>query len=439
MQTPPPMHHVFRPVRSLLAISTLFGISAAQSADSSHHSMPGMSGMETSMHDEMPMAFGPIEDSREASGTAWQPSSTPMHAIHSMAGNWAMMTHYNVFLGYDHQSGPRGDDQINSVNWLMFMATKRDGDNELTFRGMFSVEPATTTKKGYPLLFQSGEAYNGEPLIDRQHPHDLFMELSARYRRLVNPDSVFSLYVAPSGEPALGPPAFPHRMSAMDNPAAPISHHWLDSTHISFGVITAGFAQKTWQLEGSWFNGREPDDDRWDIEKPKLDSYSGRLTWNPTPEWSAQVSHGYLKSPEELHPDESVRRTTASIMHLTKLTDATHLTTTIGWGRNDGDQATNAFLIEPSYMTETYTVFARAEYVQKTGEELGLLPDDRKIAVTQFTLGASRELVKNRSYQLAFGASATYSWKPGDLDGLYGDNPIGYWIFLRLRPSAMGH
>ncbi|MEN9401720.1 MAG: hypothetical protein RL091_423 [Verrucomicrobiota bacterium] len=432
-----------RPFRILASVLVAFALIevSAQTPPHPNHSMPGMSGAGMSMEGQMtmPMALGPIQDSQEASGTAWQPADTPMHAAHSMLGNWALMTHYNAFLGYDHQAGPRGDDQVNSVNWLMLMATRREADHELTFRGMFSLEPATTTRKGYPLLFQSGEAYQGQPLIDRQHPHDLFMELSGRYRRILTPDSVFSLYVAPSGEPALGPAAFPHRMSAMDNPAAPISHHWLDSTHIAFGVLTAGFAQKTWQLEGSWFNGREPDDDRWDIEKPKLDSYSGRLTWNPTPEWSAQLSHGYLKSPEELHPDESVRRTTASIMHLTKLADGSHLATTFGWGRNRGDQATNAFLIEPSYMTATYTVFARAEYVQKTGEELGLPPDDRIIPVKQFTLGASRELVKGRPYQLALGASATYSWKPNDLDGLYGKNPVGYWIFLRLRPAAMGH
>jgi hypothetical protein len=406
------------------------------------HPMPAMPGMAVPMEGQMDMAnmaFGPIQDTQEASGTAWQPATTPMHAHHSMLGEWALMTHYNAFLDYDNQSGPRGNDQINSVNWFMLMATKRSGDNELTFRGMFSLEPLTTTRKGYPLLFQSGEAYNGTPLIDRQHPHDLFMELSARYRRLVSEDTVVSLYVAPSGEPALGPPAFPHRMSAMDNPAAPISHHWLDSTHIAFGVLTAGVAQKTWQLEGSWFNGREPDDQRWNIESPKLDSYSGRFTWNPTPEWSTQISQGYLKSPEELHPTESVRRTTVSVMHLTKLDDGSHLATTFGWGRNNGNQATNAFLIEPSYMTENYTVFGRAEYVQKTGEELGLLPDDRKIGVKQLTLGASHELVKNRPYQLALGGSVTYTFKPGDLDTAYGDRPVGFWIFLRLRPAAMAH
>jgi len=340
-------------------------------------------------------------------------------AHHSTMGDWQTMTHYNAFLAYDDQSGPRGVDQFNSINWFMLMTTRRTGENELSFRGMFSLEPLTTTTKGYPLLFQSGEAYRGQPLIDRQHPHDLFMELSARYRRVITDDTVLSLYVAPSGEPALGPPAFPHRMSAMDNPAAPISHHWLDSTHIAFGVVTLGVARKTWQLEGSWFNGREPDDDRWDIEKPKLDSYSGRFTWNPSPEWSAQVSSGYLKSPEELHPDEQVRRTTASVMHFTKLADGSQLATTFGWGRNDGDQVTNAFLIEPSYTTEKYTIFARAEYVQKTGEELGLLPTDRKIGVKQLSLGASRELLGKRPYQLALGASLTYTFKPSDLDAAF--------------------
>lgn len=427
---------------AIVSVAIFIDITAAQSVHAqtaSHdHAMP-MPGMSMPMEDHMSMSFGPISDTQEASGTAWQPEATPMYTRHSMIGDWQIMTHYNVFAGYEHQSGPRGDEQFNSINWVMLMATRRMAENEFTFRGMFSLEPATTTGKGYPLLFQSGESYHGQPIVDRQHPHDLFMELSARYRRLVSPETALSLYVAPSGEPALGPPAFPHRLSAMDNPAAPISHHWLDSTHISFGVLTAGIAQRKWQLEGSWFNGREPDDNRWDIEKPKLDSYSGRLTWNPTSEWSAQVSEGYLKSPEELHPSEHVRRTTASIIHLTKLEDGSHLATTLGWGRNTNHTATEAYLIESSYITKRHTVFARAEYVEKTGEELLLLPEDRKFPIKQLSLGASHELVNNRPYQLALGASATYSFKPSDLDRLYGRNPIGFWIFLRLRPAAMEH
>lgn len=446
--------HPVMPSQPQPAGSTPASGSGAQTSDGTPKTEGGHAGMAIPANDhanmampvgdmpmghEMKMEFGPLPDTQEASGTAWQPAATPMHAHHSMIGDWQMMTHYNVFLSSDHQSGPRGGDQFNSVNWLMLMATRRTGDNELAFRGMFSAEPWTTTGRGYPLLFQSGEAYRGEPLIDRQHPHDFFMELSGRYRRLLTNETVLTFYVAPSGEPALGPPAFPHRQSAMDNPAAPISHHWLDSTHIAFGVLTVGIARKTWQVEGSWFRGREPDDDRWDIERPELDSYSGRFTWNPSAEWSAQISHGYLKEPEELHPGENVRRTTVSVMNHAKLSDGRHLATTMAWGRNGGQTATGAFLVESNLMLDKYTIFARAEYVEKTGEELGLLPDDRIIAIKQLTLGASRELVTRRPYQLALGASLTYSFKPGDLDALYGRNPFGLWVFLRLRPAAMEH
>jgi hypothetical protein len=411
--------------------------------DAHEHAQPSQTSeqSEKQEHGSMTeMMFGGIPDTREASGTAWQPDATPMHAHHSRLGDWNTMTHYNVFLAYDDQSGARGDEQFNSINWLMLMATKRSDENELTFRTMLSLEPWTTTAQGYPLLFQSGEAYHGEPLIDRQHPHDFFMELAVKYRRVVADKTLLSLYVAPSGEPALGPPAFPHRMSSMDNPAAPISHHWLDSSHISFGVLTAGLTRDKWQIEGSWFNGREPDEDRWGIDLTRLDSYSGRLTWNPTPQWSAQVSLGYLKSPEELHPDDDLWRTTASLMHLKKFGDDSHLATTLGWGQNDthGDK-TNAVTLESNWTRNGMSVFGRAEYVEKTGDELDITPHERHFGIKQVSLGMTRELVRSRPWQLAIGGAATYTFKPSSLDALYGEHPIGFWIFLRLRPPAMAH
>lgn len=363
-----------------------------------------------------------------------------MHAHHATLGDWQTMIHYNAFLAYTDQSGPRGDDQFNSINWLMLMATKRTGDNEFALRTMLSLEPWTTTGRGYPLLFQSGEAYHGEPLVDRQHPHDLFMELAARYRRTLADRTIISLYVAPAGEPALGPPAFPHRMSAMDNPAAPIGHHWLDSTHISFGVLTAGVARETWQIEGSWFNGREPDEDRWGVDLTGLDSYAGRLSWNPTPEWSAQISAGYLESPEELHPEDDLWRTTASLMHLKKLQGGGHIATTLGWGRNDTHGGkTDALTIESAWMSHGMSLFGRAEYVEKTGDELQVLPHENRFGVKQVSLGATRELMRHQPWQLALGGAVTYTFKPSRLDAIYGDHPIGFWIFLRLRPAAMDH
>ncbi|HEU5081080.1 MAG TPA: hypothetical protein VFT72_17845 [Opitutaceae bacterium] len=404
--------------------------------------------MDGSMHHDMDMQamemggmgeFGGIPESRDASGTSWQPDETPMHAHHMMMKNdWSVMLHYNAFVGYDRQSGPRGDHQFNSINWLMLMASKTAEDNELTFRTMLSLEPWTATTQGYPLLFQSGESYKGRALVDRQHPHDLFMEVAARYRRVIQQGSVLSFYVAPSGEPALGPTAFPHRMSAMDNPAAPISHHWVDSTHIAFGVVTLGLARKQWQIEGSWFNGREPDEHRWNFDPLKLNSYSGRISWNPTPEWSAQVSGGFLKSPEELHPEENVHRYTASVTRGRKLGQTAHLAATAGWGVNvvSGERS-HAIFAEGDYSNGSWNVYGRAEYVQKTGEELDLAPDHAKWDVTQISVGASRELVSGKPFQAALGTSISYTFAPSELRSLYGDHPIGFWIFLRVRPAAM--
>lgn len=408
--------------------------SMSTSAEQHQHSMSNMD------MSSMNMSFAVIPMSRDASGTAWQPDDTPMYGHHLMTGDWSLMAHYNVFAGYDHQSGPRGDDQFNSINWLMLMATKSTAKDELTLRAMLSLEAWTTTTRGYPLLFQSGESYRGRALVDRQHPHDFFMELAARYRHAFSDDNVGFLYLAPAGEPSLGPPAFPHRLSAMENPSAPITHHWIDSTHISFGVVTAGVVHDKWQLEGSWFNGREPDEHRWNIERPELDSYSGRLTWNPTAAWSAQVSYGYLKSPEELHPREHVWRTTASVMNLTKFGDETHLATTLAWGVNETDrERSHGASLESAWSNGKWNVFGRAEYVQKSGEELELSPEHHLWDVRQFSLGVSRELVHRKPWQLALGGSVSYTLKPHSLDALYGDNPIGYWIFLRLRPAAMGH
>jgi hypothetical protein len=389
-----------------------------------------------------PAQLAGIPHARDASGTAWQPEATPMHAHASRHAprDWQLMAHYNVFAAYTRQSGPRGADQFNSTNWAMLMASRRGRDDELMLRGMFSLEPWTTTARGYPLLFQSGEAYRGRPLVDRQHPHDFFMEVAGRYRRILDDNTILSAYVAPAGEPALGPPAFPHRLSAMDNPAAPLGHHWMDSTHIAFGVLTAGVARGRWQVEGSWFNGREPDEDRWGIDLAPLDSYAGRLSWNPSPQWSAQVSIGYLESPEELHPEDDLWRTTASLIHTAPIGRNGHMATTLAWGRNDIHGArTHALLLESSLHRGSWTTFGRAEYVQKPGRDLELEPHDRRFAVRQLTLGASYELVHGRAWQLALGGSATWSFAPRDLDATYGRRPAGYWIFLRLRPAAMDH
>ena len=428
-------------LRRAIAAGLVGGIlTATGSAQDSMQGMPGMTGM-TGMNPPAMGIFAGVPEARESSGTSWQPDTTPMHAVHEMDGDWMIMTHYSVFLSLDEQLGPRGAHQIDSANWAMFMATRQWSDDELMFRGMFTLEPWTVTDRGYPLLFQTGEAYQGQPLVDRQHPHDVFMELAARYQHALDQTSAVSLYLAPSGEPALGPSAFMHRTSAMDNPAAPISHHWMDSTHISFGVATLGVTSAQWQLEGSWFNGREPGQNRWIIGPPHLDSYSGRLSWNPAPEWSAQISYGYLASPEELYPLESEHRTTASVSHTDSLEGGRVRATTLAWGRNrqDGENS-NALLLESDWqVSRLYTVFGRAEYVEKTGQELDLPAENEKFDISQITLGSCRELTPGRPFELAVGADVSLSFAPSSLAAVYGRRPLGYWIFIRLRPALMEH
>ena len=385
--------------------------------------------------------FAGIPHTREASGTAWQPDSTPMHAHSETIGLWNAMQHYNAFLAYDRQGGPRGDSQLNSINWWMGMASRPLGKGELMLRTMLSLEPATVGKRGYPLLFQTGETYRGAPLVDRQHPHDFFMELAARYRHPVGEATSLSLYFAPSGEPALGPVAFPHRLSAMDNPAAPIGHHWQDGSHITFGVLTAGIAHRNAQLEGSIFTGREPNEERWDIDRMKFDSYSGRLSYNFGPNWSAQASYGYLHSPEILHPEDDVRRTTFSLMHNLPRDDRGNWATTFVWGRNSahGDRTDSLLLESALNLSNKNTVFGRIERVTKTGEELDIEPHDAKHRITQLTIGGVHELTPGRSYQTGIGAAFTFNWTPSSLEPLYGKSPTGFWAFLRIRPAAMQH
>ncbi|HZR09016.1 MAG TPA: hypothetical protein VFA79_10570, partial [Myxococcales bacterium] len=284
---------------------------------------------------------------REGSGTSWMPDSSPLYAHHFMAGNWTLMLHYAAEVGYDDQWSDRGSRRFTSINWVMGMASHPLLGGELTLRGMLSAEPATMGgSKAFPLLLQSGETYGGNPLHDRQHPHDLFMETAAIWRRPVGTDAGVELYAAASGEPALGPTAFMHRVSALNNPLPPIGHHWEDATHIAFGVLTAGVYTQAVKLEGSLFHGREPDENRWDFDFGALDSWSARLSANPTRETSLQISYGFLKSPESLRPSESLHRATASATWSVPWRAKGNLAVTALWGRNiEPDHSTDAFLL----------------------------------------------------------------------------------------------
>ncbi len=267
-----------------------------------------------------------------ASGTSWQPASTRLNMLHKTAGDWLLMFHYNAVVGVNSQGGPRGVTKFESANWFMPMAFRKVGPGTLELRGMFSFEPFTFPPGGSPLLFQTGETYKGQPIIDAQHPHDLFMELSASYTAPVGERATWFAYFGYPGEPALGPTAFMHRASASENPAAALSHHLQDSSHISFRVFTTGFTYRWFKLEGSIFNGREPDENRYNFEAHRWNSRSARLSFAPNGNWSMQVSHGLLRDPEPFEPGD-VRRTTASVTYNKPLAQGSWATSLI-WGRN---------------------------------------------------------------------------------------------------------
>ena len=418
--------------------------------DTPQMNMPGMHGHSA---DEMMIGPAGVSMERMGSGTTWIPDAVTLPNRRHMFGDWMVMAHGFAFAQYDHQSGERGKDQFGSLNWLMLMATHDFAVGRLQARTMLSLDPLTITNRGYPLLLQTGESYNGEPLHDRQHPHDFWMELGALFQRQVTKTIAWSIYAAPSGEPALGPVAFMHRPSAMDNPTAPITHHWQDATHISFGVLTTGFYTHTWQLEGSIFNGREPDQNRWDFDPIKLDSYSGRLTVNPNRSWSLAAGYGYMKSPEALHPTESMHRVTASVLHGKALGNDGQVATTLAWGANkhrtQPTQSHSVLLESEAILGKANTLFGRAEFVQKTAEDLVVdnpvtvssgtvlpgFPATTRFNVGTTQLGYIRELARTHWATIGLGAAGTINFVPSSLEPYYGSkNPIGTFVFLHLRP-----
>jgi hypothetical protein len=376
---------------------------------------------------------------RESSGTSWQPEATPMDMLHTRRDDWTLMLHGFANLVVDRQSGPRGDRKTFSETMLMGEASRPWGAGALTLRSMFSLDP-TMGKSGYPLLLQSGESADGTtPLIDRQHPHDAVMELSARYSLPLGPDASAFVYGGLPGEPALGPPTFMHRASGMRNPEAPITHHWFDSTHITFGVVTAGVTAGAWKAEGSWFNGREPDPQRWNIETRRFDSWSARIGWNPSPAWALQTSYGELKSPEALEPETRVRRLTASAMHQGRIAGR-DWATTLAWSRNDkrapgGRSLLPGVLLESSLAaSERDTVFARYEHVAK--DELFDRADPRHDVawrVAKLSLGYVRDVLKTGPVRWGVGGVVGLARVPAGLEAEYGRRPVSAMLFVQAR------
>ena len=403
-------------------------------------SMPMPMATSDATHDmAMTSAFGPYSMSREGSGTSWQPDATPMGGWHRMQGEWSVMAHGFINAIHDRQTGPRGADKSFAESMAILMGNRPLGPGTLGLRAMVSLDPAMG-RTGYPLLFQTGETADGQThLVDRQHPHDFLMELSTSYSVKLGDDGAAFAYFGLSGEPALGPSAFMHRFSGMRNPEAPLTHHWLDSTHITFGVATLGASRGPVQLEASWFNGREPDQSRWNLETRRFDSWSTRLSWNPTASLSMQASYGDLKSPEQLEPTTRVRRTTASATwHLDGGAD--QWATTLAYGRNrKTGPTTNAsepgWLVESTWVRrDTHTLFARAEQVDNSelfaeGQPL----HGERLRIRKLSLGYIYDFARTGPVKWGAGGLVGFLDAPTRLDPVYRSSPRSYMLFLQGR------
>lgn len=369
-----------------------------------------------------------------------------------------------VFGTFNRQGGPRGDTEFKVQNWWMGMWSRPLTRGSLQFNAMFSLDPATVGKRGYSEIFQAGEAADGRPLIDRQHPHDLLMQLAAVWRRPLTDKTTLTLAGGPIGEPALGPVAFMHRASAAENPTSPLGHHTMDSTHIGMGVITAAVDRAPWTIETSLFNGREPDENRWDIMDPgPLDSWSARLWLRSTPGWEFQVSHGFLREPEELEPG-NLRRTTASAGWMRR-SDPDFTAVTAVFGRNDKDHgAFHGFLTEATHHVGLNSIYGRFEIQQvetplllanqtprgvtlppscpslvhcvggQTGADV-LLTEARD-TVLALTLGGARDVLRTRGFELGIGGDVVFYGVPTALENAYGSRPVSFHVFVRVRPPA---
>ncbi|MBO0950736.1 hypothetical protein [Fibrella forsythiae] len=437
------------------------GMNHSGTGSMNHGSMAGMSHAEDAMGS---VSFSPMGSmshalsrnlpmNRNGSGTSWMPDQTPMYAYMKHSdGGWMYMLHYSVFLRHTNQNVTNPDKRgrearIDAPNWAMGMAQRTVGKRGLfTAKLMMSLDPLTVGNGGYPLLFQTGESYRGEPLIDRQHPHDLFSELSVSYSHAFSRDADAFVYVGYPGEPALGAPAFMHRISSFNNPDSPLSHHWIDATHITFGVATAGFRYKIAKIEFSQFTGREPDEFRYNFDKPRFDSYSYRLSVNPTPGLAMQVSQGVIKNPEVLNPHGNVRRTTASVLHSTSFgAGDRYMTSSLIWGMNSHDGINeNAYLAETSLQLGRLALYGRYENVTKSAEELvlpvtvgGANPDRVLLNVDNLTLGTNWRLLRRANTDLVAGTQLTVSLPSQQLRAFYGATPLSGQLYIRLTPALL--
>jgi YHS domain-containing protein len=439
-----------RVARAFLIVSSGLAASGRLDAQTTDHGQHLPAPQKPADHTQHQPPSGSIIDlphGREGSGTSWQPDASPMYAVHRQYGEWQFMGHGSAFLQYVHEGSYRGEDQFDSTNWVMGMASRSFGEGRLRLRGMLSMEPFTVNGCGYPNLLASGETCDGHAIVDKQHPHDLLMEVAAQYNRQLTSAVGVELYGGLAGEPALGPVAFPHRISAMPNPIAPVSHHWHDASHITFGVFTGGLYGRQWKVEGSLFNGREPDEDRYDVDFGALDSFSGRVWYLPNESLALQVSAGHLAEAEAESGElgrVDVDRVTASATYHRLFRDGSSIwASTLGWGRNTEQGQWTGFVLAETNVTfdEQDAWYGRLEIGRKSGHDLDIhriVDAESVFTLSKAQAGYTRYFEPWNGFQPGVGAMLSLSLVPSALDSYYGNRAsFGVGLYVTVRPSAM--
>jgi hypothetical protein len=421
--------------RFLIALLFFAHLARAQQMD-----MPGMGMSANTLID--------AEMNHASSGTSIEPASTPASMRMTSHNGWMLMLHGQASLVETQQSGPRGRDKLYSPNWIMPMAMRQWGPGQLTLRAMFSLEPATVTGRKFPEFFQQGETAYGNPIVDGQHPHDFLMELGALYDVKLGGHALLSLYAAPVGDPAVGPTAYPHRLSASEDPIAALSHHQQDSTHIAFSVATIGLTYRGVRVEESGFHGAEPTEQRWHFQPSPnglaMDSYSTRITVSPARNWTGQYSIAHIASPESLYPHEDQQRQTASVMYNREFAGGNNWANTAVWGRTKSltdNSKENSYLLESLLHFGRNYAWTRMENAGRSNE-LALTPGaplpvgfaEQPLGhVAAYSFGYDRDVFFLPHLATAPGIQVTSYVTPGALVAQYGAHPVAVQIFVRFR------
>jgi len=371
-------------------------------------------------------------------GAAPAGAQEPAHQHDTETTPWQWSVEGTAFIGYNYQWRKFTDfDEVESQNWLMTSVQKSFGLSSLNLVAMFSLEPFTLRDIGSPQVFQTGETFSGAPLIDYQHPHDLMMNLGGVYARAVGSTTV-SVAAYAVGPAPIGPTAFMHRASAVENPQAPLSHHYLDASHITPGVLTIGIARHGFMVEAGAFHGQQPDENRLDLDTAALDSYGTRASWADGP-WSFQVSGAHLKTPERTSPYNENRVTASASFFRGDERRSLAWTAAIGQNREMLGNL-EAYLLEGTRRAGQHAVYARIEAVAKDILDAGFHPigsahTHRQSQITALTAGYIRDIVARAWGTFGIGGDISGFVVPDNLSESYG-TPVSFHVFLRYRGRA---